>query len=153
MPDRFMYDYAIIRVVPRVEREEFVNVGAIVSCGPKKFLAARISLNEQRLIAIDQTADLETVRNHLAVIPIICAGGKSAGKIGQLPHRERFHWIVAPRSTIIQTSRIHTGFCHNLDAALDRLMDTMVHPLRDRPALVENTQLPDFSKKLGISEN
>jgi hypothetical protein len=146
-----MYDYAIIRIVPRVEREEFVNVGAIVSCGPQKILAARISLDEKRLIAIDPTVDLETIRNHLAVIPIICAGGKPAGKIGQLPHRERFHWIVAPRSTIVQTSRIHTGFCHNLDAALDRLMDTMVHPLCDRSAAVENTQLPDFSEKLGIS--
>ncbi|NJK75058.1 MAG: DUF3037 domain-containing protein [Microcoleus sp. SU_5_6] len=138
MPDRFMYDYAIIRVVPRVEREEFVNVGAIVSCGSKKFLAARIELNEQRLLAIDRTVDLETIRNHLAVIPIICAGGKAAGKIGQLPHRERFHWIVAPRSTIIQTSRIHTGFCNNLDGALDRLMETMVHPLRDRAAAVND---------------
>lgn len=153
MSDRFMYDYAIIRVVPRVEREEFVNVGAIVSCGLQKFLAARIALNEQRLIAIDPTVDLETIRNHLAVIPIICAGGKPAGSIGQLPHRERFHWIVAPRSTIIQASRIHTGFCTNLDAALDRLMETMVHPLRDRPALVENQQhiqSPDCFNKSGI---
>jgi Protein of unknown function (DUF3037) len=103
--------------------------------------------------AIDPTVDLETIRNHLAVIPVICAGGKLAGPIGQLPHRERFHWIVAPRSTMIQTSRIHTGFCHNLDAALDRLMDTMVHPLRDRSALLENQQYiqsPDFFNKSGI---
>jgi hypothetical protein len=153
VPDRFMYDYAIIRVVPRVDREEFVNVGAIVSCGLQKFLAARIALDEQRLIAIDPTVDLETIRNHLAVIPVICAGGNQAGPIGQLPHRERFHWIVAPRSTIIQTSRIHTGFCHNLDAALDRLMDTMVHPLRDQPAAEENQQYiqsPDCFKKSGI---
>lgn len=138
MPDRFMYDYAIIRVVPRVEREEFVNVGAIVSCGSQKFLAARIELNEQRLLAIDRTVDLATIRNHLAVIPLICAGGKAAGAIGQLPHRERFHWIVAPRSTIIQASRIHTGFCNNLDGALDRLMETMVHPVRDRAAAVND---------------
>jgi hypothetical protein len=133
-----MYDYAIIRVVPRVEREEFVNVGAIVSCGSQKFLAARIELNEQRLLAIDRTVDLATIRNHLAVIPLICAGGKAAGAIGQLPHRERFHWIVAPRSTIIQASRIHTGFCNNLDGALDRLMETMVHPVRDRAAAVND---------------
>jgi hypothetical protein len=133
-----MYDYAIIRVVPRVEREEFINAGAIVSCGSRKFLAARISLNESRLLAIDPTVDLETIRNHLAVIPIICAGGKQAGAIGQLPHRERFHWLVAPRSTIIQTSRIHTGFCSNLDATLDRLMDTMVHPLGDRTPVAES---------------
>lgn len=141
MPDRFMYDYAIIRVVPRVEREEFVNAGAIVSCGSRKFLAARIALNEQRLLAIDPAVDLETIRNHLAVIPVICAGGKPAGAIGQLPHRERFHWLVAPRSTIIQTSRIHTGFCCYLDAALDRLIDTMVHPQCTQPAAVETESM------------
>ncbi len=126
MPDRFLYDYAIIRVVPKVDREEFINVGAIVSCGTKKFLEARIEIDEQRLMAIDSTLDLEMIRNHLAVIPIICAGGKESGAIGQLPHRERFHWLVAPRSTIVQTSRVHTGFCHSLPSAIEHLLDTMV---------------------------
>lgn len=128
MPEPLTYDYAIIRVVPKVEREEFVNVGVLVSCASRRFLEARIELDEQRLLAIDATLDLELVRQHLAAIPIICAGGKSAGAIGQLPHRERFHWLVAPRSTIIQTSRVHTGLCENLTAVLEHLLDKMVRP-------------------------
>ncbi|MCW6050877.1 DUF3037 domain-containing protein [Lyngbya sp. CCAP 1446/10] len=126
MPDRCLYDYAIIRVVPKVDREEFINVGAIVSCGTKKFLEARIEIDEQRLRAIDSTLDLELIRNHLAVIPVICAGGPESGAIGQLPHRERFHWLVAPRSTIVQTSRVHTGLCENLPSAIEHLLNTMV---------------------------
>ncbi|MGB3265311.1 MAG: DUF3037 domain-containing protein [Microcoleus sp.] len=126
MPDRLLYDYAIIRVVPKVDREEFINVGAIVSCGTKKFLEARIEIDEQRLRAIDSTLDMELIRNHLAVIPVICTGGPESGAIGQLPHRERFHWLVAPRSTIVQTSRVHTGLCENLPSAIEHLLDTMV---------------------------
>ncbi len=131
MPDRCLYDYAIIRVVPKVEREEFVNVGVIVSCGAKKFLEACIEIDERRLRAIDSTLDLELIRNHLAVIPVICTGGKESGAIGQLPHRERFHWLVAPRSTIVQTSRVHTGFCENLPSAIEHLLDRMVRPSAD----------------------
>ena len=135
MPDQFTYDYAIIRVVPKVEREEFVNVGAIVSCQTKRFLEARIELDEQRLMALDATLDLEMIRNHLAAIPIICAG-RQAGAIGQMPQRDRFHWLVAPRSTIIQTSRVHTGLCHNLSTVLDHLIETMVLPSHLKPTVV-----------------
>lgn len=120
------YDYAIVRVVPKVEREEFINVGVIVSCGSRRFLEARIELDQARLLAIAPDLDLEMVRQHLAAIPIICAGGKPAGAIGQLPHRERFHWLVAPRSTIIQTSKVHTGLCEDLTAVLEHLLDRMV---------------------------
>jgi hypothetical protein len=126
--DPLMYDYAIIRVVPKVDREEFVNVGVVVSCGSRGFLEARIELNEQRLLAFDPTLDLETIRAYLSVIPIICAGGKAAGAIGQLPQRERFHWIVAPRSTIIQTSGVHTGLCKDLKSVIEHLLNTMVRP-------------------------
>lgn len=135
MLDQFTYDYAIIRVVPKVEREEFVNVGAIVSCASQRFLDARIELDEQRLMALDATLDLELIRNHLAVIPLICAGGKESGVIGQMPQRERFHWLVATRSTIIQTSRVHTGCCHNLVEVCDRLIETMVRPSRRKSAV------------------
>ena len=128
MPDLFTYDYAIIRVVPKVEREEFVNVGVVVSCAASKFLEARIELNEPRLLAIDPTLDIATLRNHLATIPQICVGGELAGAIGQLPPRERFHWIVAPRSAMIQTSRVHTGLCKNLSDVLEHLMNVMVRP-------------------------
>jgi hypothetical protein len=125
-----MYDYAIIRVMPRVEREEFVNVGVIVSCPAKGFLEARIELDKQRLLALDPTLDIATVRDHLAAIPIICAGGAQAGPIGQLSQRERFHWLIAPRSTIIQTSPVHTGYCKDPSAVLAHLLDTMVRPCR-----------------------
>jgi hypothetical protein len=130
MHDHKTYDYAIIRVVPKVEREEFVNVGVIVSCPAREFLEARIELNESRLIAIDPTLDVETIRAHLASIPAVCAGGEQAGPIGRLSQRERFHWLVAPRSTIIQTSPVHTGCCRDLTAMLERLLDTMVRPSR-----------------------
>jgi len=122
------YDYAVIRVVPRVEREEFVNVGVIVSCPPKDFLEARIELDEQRLLSLDPQVNLDVVRAHLASIPLICAGGPDAGPIGQLPRRERFHWLVAPRSTIIQVSPVHTGRCTDFEATLERLLNVMVRP-------------------------
>jgi hypothetical protein len=124
--DHCSYDYAVVRVVPRVDREEFLNVGVIVSCPAKDFLEARIELDESRLLAFDPTLDIEAVRNHLASIPRICAGGADAGPIGQLSQRERFHWLVAPRSTIIQTSRAHTGRCTDPDPVSERLLDRMV---------------------------
>lgn len=130
MHDQVTYDYAIIRVVPKVEREEFVNVGVIVSCSTRKFLEAKIELIPQRLLALDPTLDLETVEGHLNTIPIICAGEIQAGFIGQLPQRERFGWLVAPRSTIIQTSRVHTGLCRDLSAVIEHLLATMVRPLQ-----------------------
>jgi hypothetical protein len=124
------YDYAIIRLVPKVEREEFVNVGVIISCPAREFLEARIELDESRLIAVDPTLDIETVRAHLASISTVCAGGEQAGPIGRLSQRERFHWLVAPRSTIIQTSPVHTGCCKDPAAVLERLIDTMVRSSR-----------------------
>jgi hypothetical protein len=126
--DKFRYDYAVIRVVPKVDREEFINAGVIVSCPDLSFLEARIKLNESRLLALDSTVDLDLVRNHLAIIPTICRGGDAAGAIGQLPQRKRFHWLVAPRSTVIQTSPVHTGRCHDPAAALDHLVAAMVDP-------------------------
>ena len=124
------YDYAILRVVPRVDREEFINAGVIVSCAERGFLEARVELDEQRLLALDSTIDLEAVRAHLASIPTICAGGANAGPIGRLSQRERFHWLVAPRSTIIQTSRVHTGRCTSPTDLLDHLLNVMVRPAR-----------------------
>ena len=126
MPDKFRYDYAVVRVVPKVDREEFINAGVILSCPDLSFLEARIKLDETRLLALDPNIDLDLVRNHLETIPTICRGGHEAGTIGQLPQRQRFHWLVAPRSTMIQTSPVHTGRCHDPAAALERLVATMV---------------------------
>ena len=126
MSDKFRYDYAVIRVVPKVDREEFINAGVILSCPDLSFLEACIKLNESRLLALDPNVDLDLVRNHLATIPTICRGGDGAGSIGQLPQRQRFHWLVAPRSTVIQTSPVHTGRSADPVALLDHLVATMV---------------------------
>jgi hypothetical protein len=123
---RCTYDYAVIRVVPRVEREEFLNAGVIVSCPEKGFLEARVELDEARLLALDPRVDLAAVREHLEAIPRIAAGGAQAGPIGALTPRERFHWLVAARSTVIQVSPAHSGRCEDPSALLEHLMRTMV---------------------------
>lgn len=130
MRDHSSYDYAIVRVVPRVEREEFINVGVIVSCPAKDFLEARIEVDEVRLRALDPAVDLEAIRAHLASIPAICAGGSQGGPIGRLSRSERFNWLVAPRSTVIQTSKVHTGRCTDPPTLIEHLLTTMV---RARP--------------------
>ncbi len=126
MPAEYTYDYAIIRAVPRVEREEMINVGVILSCPDAAFLEARIELDEARLLALDPTLDVDAIRAHLAAIPVVCRGGAEAGDIGGLPQRNRFRWLVSPRSTIIQMSPVHTGRTADPEAALERLLDTMV---------------------------
>lgn len=120
------YDHAIIRLVPRPERGEFINVGVIVSCAALRFLAARIVIDESRLAAFCPALDVEAMRIHLEAIPRICAGGAQAGPLGNLTQRERFHWLVAPRSAAIQTSAVHTGWCADPAAALDHLVRAMV---------------------------
>jgi hypothetical protein len=126
MPARSSYDYAVIRVVPRVEREEFVNAGVILSCQEQDYLAARVDLPEARLLAVDSQADLAAIRRHLAGIPLICEGGPAAGPLRSLTRRERFHWLTAPRSTIIQTSAVHTGQCTDLEQTMEHLLGVMV---------------------------
>ncbi len=127
MPLRSTYDYAVVRVVPRVDRGEFINAGVIVACASQGVLVARIELDEPRLRALDPAADVETLRDALAVIPRICAGGAAAGALGRLGLRERFDWLVAPRSTSVQTSPVHTGRCGaDFEAVLQQLMDRMV---------------------------
>ena len=128
MPDLLTYDYAVVRIVPRVERGEFVNAGVIMSCAAKGYLEVRIELEDARLLALDPSVDLEAIKANLSTIPAICMGGEKAGPIGRLSVRERFHWLVAPRSTIIQTSAVHMGRCTDLGAALERLLDKMVRP-------------------------
>jgi hypothetical protein len=131
VPAPSSFDYAIVRVVPRVERGEFINAGVILFCLTHRFLAAQVELDEQRLLALEPEVDMALVRGHLEAIPHLCAGGRKAGPIGQLPQKERWHWLVAPRSTIIQTSPVHSGLCEDPTKALEHLMDTMVR-LRQR---------------------
>jgi Protein of unknown function (DUF3037) len=127
MPDLCTFDYAIIRVVPRVEREEFLNAGVLLFCSAQAFLGVRIELDHQRLSAFAPALDPLMAEEYLNTIPVVCAGGKDAGPVGRLSQRERFHWLVAPRSTIIHTSPVHCGLCINPEAALDQLFDEMVH--------------------------
>ena len=126
MATELTYDYAIIRVVPRVERGEQINVGVILSCVDGEFLEARIELDTARLLALDPAIDVDAIRDLLATIPAVCEGGPNAGPIGELPPRGRFRWLVSPRSTIIQMSPVHTGRTTDPAAALERLVDTMV---------------------------
>lgn len=120
------YDYAVIRVVPRVDRGERVNAGVILSCPDLDFLEARIELDEAAVRALDPTIDLEAVRANLAAIPAVCRGGAEAGPIGELPPRGRFRWLVSPRSTVIQPSAVHTGRTTDPPACLERLMEKLV---------------------------
>jgi hypothetical protein len=120
------FDYAIVRVVPLVERGEFINAGVLLYCLAQNFLGARVELDEARLLALAPEADVALLREHLRVLPRVCAGGADAGPIGQLPQKERWHWLVAPRSTILQTSPVHSGLCEDPSGALEHLMDSMV---------------------------
>jgi hypothetical protein len=130
VPTPCTYDYAIVRVVPHVERGEFVNVGAIVSSDARGYLQARFDVDEARLLALDPGLDLSVFRSALDAMSAICAGGPAAGAIGRMPLRERFHWLVAPRSTSIQTSAVHTGRSTDLDTVLESLLARMVRPPR-----------------------
>ena len=128
MPAEYAYDYAVIRVVPRVERGEMINVGVILSCPDADFLEARVEIDEARLLALEPGVDLAAVRAHLAAIEAVCRGGAEAGDLGALAQRRRFHWLVAPRSTMIQTSPAHVGRAADLPTELERLLDAYVRP-------------------------
>ena len=133
MHDPCAYDYALIRVVPRVERGECINAGVIVCSTARAFLKARIELDEARLRALDPSADVADIAAALDAIVRTCEGGRAAGPIGELPLRARFDWLVAPRSTVIQTSAVHGGRCTDLELAMERLMQSMVRtPQGDR---------------------
>jgi hypothetical protein len=120
------FQYAMVRVVPDVERGECLNAGVIVFCRPRRFLAARIALDEGRLRLLAPDVDLDAVRAHLDAVARIAAGDPAAGPIAALPASERFHWLVAPASTIIQPSAVHTGLTQDPEAELDRLVRRLV---------------------------
>ena len=130
MPARNSFDYAVLRVVPHVEREEFLNVGVVLFCLQRDFLGARIELDEARLRAFAPDAEVELIRDHLAAIPKICAGGKEAGPIGLLSRKERWHWLVAPRSTMVQVSAVHSGLCDAPEEVMERILARMVRTPR-----------------------
>jgi hypothetical protein len=120
------FDYVVLRVVPRVERQEFVNVGVIVFCLEKRFLEARVHVDEARLRALWPAVDVDLVRQHADAVVRICAGDALAGPVAQLSQRERFHWLSSPRSTMMQVSAVHTGICSEPEGLVDRLFRQLV---------------------------
>lgn len=123
---RHQFQYAVVRVVPRVERGESMNAGVILLCRPARFLAARVGLDEARLRALAPDVDAATIRAHLAAVERIAAGDASAGPMARLGIGERFHWLVAPSSTVIQPSEVHTGVCDDPAVELDHLFEQLV---------------------------
>src|SRR5579875_2124669 len=119
MQEKHLFEYAVIRVVPRVEREEFINVGVILYAHRQKFLQTMYKLDEHRLRAFSIEIDVEEVKEHLRSFEAICSGGLAAGPIGQLDTASRFRWLTAARSTIVQTSKVHPGFCADAQKALE----------------------------------
>lgn len=126
MQEKHLYDYAVIRVLPRVERDEFINVGVILYCRSLNFLRATCSVNEDRLAAFAGNADLAEIREHLGSLCRVCSGSEDSGPIGKMSLGERFRWLTAPRSTVVQTSPVHTGFTTDPAATLERLLAQLV---------------------------
>jgi hypothetical protein len=123
---RTSFDYAIFRIVPRVEREEFLNAGVILFCLELKYLDARVHVDEARLRALWPELDLDLVRPRLEAVVKICSGAADAGPVARLPLRQRFQWLVAPRSTIVQVSPVHTGICDAPARCLEELFQELV---------------------------
>lgn len=136
MHDNHLFEYAVIRVVPRVEREEFLNVGVILYCKAQNFLQTRILVEEARLKILCGALDMDELREHVRSFERICAGGKDAGAIGKLPAVERFRWLTSTRSTIVQCSRVHPGLSPDACQMLDRLYAQLVLP-EPPPALTQ----------------
>jgi Protein of unknown function (DUF3037) len=122
------FEYALLRVVPRVERGEFINAGVVLYCQEARFLGARVHLDPERLRALDPRLDPETVLAHLEVACRVCAGGPQAGAVGLMPPVHRFGWLVAPRSTVVQPSPVHTGLAEDPEEAIEHLLRVMVCP-------------------------
>jgi Protein of unknown function (DUF3037) len=120
------FSYAIVRLVPDIERGERINVGVIVFCRPLDFLGARTDLDEERTLAVAHDVDLEAARRHLLAIERVAAGDPDGGPIAKLDTTARFHWLVAPSSTIVQPSEVHTGLCDDPRACLDDLFERLV---------------------------
>jgi hypothetical protein len=126
MQEKNLFEYAVIRVVPRVEREEFINVGVILYCAKKKYLKSLFAVDEIRLTAFCASLDIPEILSNINSIDLICSGGNAAGPIGQLDMPSRFRWLTATRSTVLQASKVHPGFCHDPEAMLFRLRDELV---------------------------
>jgi hypothetical protein len=128
MQDKHLFEYAVIRVVPRVEREEFMNVGVVLLCSKQKFLKMLYHLDKNRLMAFSKDLDIDALEENLLSFQRIAVGGKEAGPIGELDAASRFRWLTATRSTVVQTSKVHPGFCLDGEDSLSKLYNQMVLP-------------------------
>ena len=126
MPATSSYDYTIIRLVPLVERGECINIGVIVFCRTQRFLDMLIHFDEQRLQAFAPGLDFGFVKQQVEALVQVCHGGRGGGPIGELSQAERFHWLVSPRSTVIQTSPVHCGMCSDPASTLQQLLERLV---------------------------
>lgn len=126
MPEQHLFEYAVIRVVPRVEREEFVNVGVILYCAKQQFLEAMIVVNEHKLLSFSPELDIDVIKENLNAIVNICKGGDYGGPIGRLDLASRFRWLTATRSTVVQASKVHPGFCMDSEQTLQKLTEQLV---------------------------
>jgi Protein of unknown function (DUF3037) len=126
MQEDQLFEYAVIRVVPKVEREEFLNVGVILLCAKQKFLQTRVLINEDRLRAVFNDVEMDDLKNYIRSFELISAGGSEGGPIGCLSLTERFRWLTATRSTVVQTSKVHPGLCVDAKEMLDRLFEQLV---------------------------
>ena len=126
MQEDNLFEYAVIRVVPAVEREEFLNVGVVLFCAGQKFLKMLYHLDEERLIALNSKTDIAEIKEYLEAFDHICEGDKHGGSIGQYPIAERFRWLTATRSTVVQTSKVHPGFCKDANEMLEKLYGQLV---------------------------
>ncbi|MEO5857803.1 MAG: DUF3037 domain-containing protein [Pyrinomonadaceae bacterium] len=126
MREKVLYEYAVIRVLPRVDREEFINVGVIVYCQSEEFLRAEYSVDEDRLTSFAASSDLTEVRRHLDSVCRICSGSDDSGPIGKMSLGERFRWLTSPRSTVVQTSQVHTGLTLDPEETLEKLVSQLI---------------------------
>jgi hypothetical protein len=126
MPELKSYSYAVVRVVPVIDRDEFVNAGVIVYSQELRYLEARIKLSKERLQALWPAVDIAEVQRHLETIPRICSGDETAGPIAKMSLGERFHWLTAPKSTMIQVSPVRTGLCHEPATVLEKLVSELL---------------------------
>ncbi len=126
MPEKHLFEYAVIRVVPKVEREEFLNIGIVLFCAKQKFLQAKYLVDEFRLTAFCSEIDIDELKQHLYSFERICLGEKDAGPIGQLDMASRFRWLTATRSTVVQASKVHPGFCEDAGQTLDKIFEQLV---------------------------
>ena len=122
-----LFEYAVIRLVPRVEREEFLNIGVILYCSKEKFLSIKFILDEDRILSFSTAVDIKELREHLCAIERICTGNLNSGPISKLDIASRFRWLTATRSTVVQTSKVHPGFCSSANETLLHLFNTLVY--------------------------